>query len=70
MIHDYVKMIDQVTNFSKLHSFQYRLISSAIVLNKNLKLWNIHETGMCSNCTAELEDVIHFFINCQFAVEL
>ena len=59
--------ISKVTNFPKLRSFQYRLLHNAIVLNKQLKIWKVVESDLCSNCHKEIESKIHFFAECDSA---
>ena len=65
-----INEIYQVTNFPKYRSFQYRLVSGVLVFNKHLKCWKIKESDICSNCSACIEDTLHFFAECKFVKKL
>ena len=52
----YYKHIYQITNWSKLRSFQYRLLHHALVFNRFLFLCKIREDNKCSFCKEIKED--------------
>ena len=57
----------QITNVPKLRSFQYKLLYKAVILNDKLCKWGITQTDMCSNCQQQVENVYHFFWECNDA---
>ncbi len=50
-------------HYSKLQSFQYRIIHKIIPCNKWLHTIKIKKDKMYNFCS-EVDDMIHFFINC------
>lgn len=50
---------------TKFRDFQYRLMHNAIVTNRQLYLWKISATDLCSFCHAEMEHTLHLFIQCE-----
>ena len=62
--------IKKVTNNAKLRSFQYRLLNSTIILNKELFRWNVKKTNKCTFCLSQVETINHFFYECEHVVEL
>ena len=65
-----VALMYKTTNVPKLRSFQYRLLMNAIVTNKNLKLWKIKDTDLCSFCCREVETELHLFCGCDMVKAL
>ena len=64
------KNIYKCTNYTKLRSFQYRLLHNALVFNRQLYHWKIKNTDLCSNCNKEKETVLHFYCECEYAQKL
>lgn len=59
-----VRKVWSVTQFSKLRSFQFKLLNHAIITNVQLKIWNLRDTDLCSFCQIATEDYLHLFCNC------
>ena len=59
------KNIYKVTNIPRYRSFQYRLLSRAIITNVHLKHWNLLQTNDCSFCNKEKESYLHLFVYCE-----
>ena len=53
------------SNYVKLHSFQFRIMYNAIILNDKLKNWKIVSNDMCTLCGEHKETIIHFFCECK-----
>ena len=62
--------INRITNFSKMRSFQYRLLSCALVFNKHLYAWGLVNTNKCVNCQVEKETMEHVFYSCNTAQKI
>lgn len=61
----YCKRIWSITNYTKLRSFQYRLLMNAIITNVHLFKWKIDNiTPYCTFCMEFLETDIHLFCQC------
>ena len=58
-----------ITNNAKLRSFQFRILHSAIVLNRHLYRWRIKKSPNCSICETK-ETMIHLFWECPQTVKL
>ena len=54
----------------KFHSFQFRLLHNEIGFNKQLKLWKVKNNDWCTFCQNEQENMLHFFVQCPFIVQL
>ena len=67
---EYVSGTFKVTNVGKLRSMQYRILNNALVFNKQLFLWKIKDSDVCSNCQEKTEDLMHFFVECEYAKKL
>ena len=66
-ISEYSEMLGniyKVTNNSKLRSFQYRILHSAIILNTHLYKWNIKKSPKCYFCEIENETILHILVDC------
>ena len=57
-IQNAVKRIYSITNYSKLRSFQYRILCHGITTNIQLKRYKIKETNTCTFCHKEIETVV------------
>ena len=64
------KNIYKHTNYTKLRSFQFRLLHQALVFNKELFYWKMSNSKLCSNCNKEIENVFHFYWECEFAQQI
>ena len=53
-----------ITNISKFHSFQYRLLTNCLLLNNRLFEVKITNYDFCSFCKAHKEMYNHFFYVC------
>ena len=65
---EYVKLFHNIykcTNHTKLRSFQYRLLSNAIITNRQLYLWKIVNSELCSICKKEPETTKHLLYDCE-----
>ena len=60
------KNIKCVSVVPKLRSFQYRLLHGALVLNRQLFLWKIKSSEMCSFCDSEVETIQHLMVECRY----
>ena len=58
------KAIYHTTNVARIRSFQYRLLQSAIVTNKQLFKWKIKDNPLCTFCQEEEETILHLFVDC------
>ena len=58
------KNIYRATNYTKLRSFQYRLLHKAIILNDRLIHWGLAKSNLCNNCQCAKESTYHFFVEC------
>ena len=70
---EYEKSYDnlyKITSYTKLRSFQYRLLQNGLVTNKNLYYWKIKDDPLCTFCKAETETISHLFINCNIIARL
>ena len=59
------KQLYVTSNVPKLHSFQYRLLQHAIVLNPHLYHCGIKPTKNCSFCNMYPETLRHIFLDCE-----
>ena len=59
-----------VTNVPKLHSFQYRLMLNALVLNTHLYAWGMRSNNLCTFCNLCKESLQHLFVNCTVITQL
>ena len=59
-----------ITNNSKLRSFQFRILHSAIILNKHLFKWKLKKSDKCTFCDEQKEDAMHCFVTCKYVQEL
>ena len=59
-----------ITNVPKYRSFQYRLMSHAIITNVHLYRWKKRGMNVCSFCGLEKETYVHLFVECQQIREL
>ena len=57
--------IYKITLSSKLREFQYRLLNSALVTNKDLYKWGLKNHDRCSFCNLETETAVHLLVKCQ-----
>ena len=60
----YFTSIYSITWYTKLRSFQYRLLHYAIITNVDLFKWKIIELPKCTFCNEEDESIIHLLYNC------
>ena len=56
--------IPKVSISSKLRSFQYRLLTNAILTNNRLYYLGVKETQLCDFCKATIETCKHLFYDC------
>ena len=59
------KYIYQVTNITKYHDFQYRLLVNAIHANNKLFYWKVKPTEGCDYCDCAYQNVVHMLYDCQ-----
>ena len=63
-----------VTNIAKYRSFQYRLLTRAIITNVHLKHWGLTESNACYFCGEQKETYLHLFVTVrkwnQFGLDL
>lgn len=64
------KAIYVVTIETKLRNFQYRLLTHAIVTNRQLKLWKVKDSELCSFCGRVPETYTHLFFDCKIVRNL
>ena len=57
-----------ITNVPKLRSFQYRILSKALITNVQLKHFNIRTDNLCTFCLTETETVSHLFVDCKYVI--
>ena len=57
--------IYKITLSSKLREFQYRLLNSALITNKDLYKWGLKNHDRCSFCNLETETAVHLLVKCQ-----
>ena len=62
--------IRQISNFSKFRSFQYRLLSKALIFKNQLFRWGLTPDNKCTNCNKEKENLIHFYWSCPYAEKM
>ena len=60
----YISRIYRMTIYVKMRSFQYKVLMRAIVLNKQLKMYKIQESELCSYCNLKTENLTHIFWEC------
>ena len=64
---EYLKFIENVTKITicvKLRSFQYRVLTHALITNVQLEYYRIRQNNRCSFCDIEKETVWHLFFDC------
>ena len=54
----------KTTNYPKLRSFHYRLVTKSLTTNIHLKYYKIKENNTCSFCEKEKETLRHLFYEC------
>jgi len=59
-----------ITPYTKLRSFQYRLLQNGLITNKHLYKWKLIDTPLCSFCAQETENISHLFITCNITARL
>ena len=59
-----IKNIKAITISTKLRSFQYRMLQSAIITNVQLFRFNMTTSNLCSFCSSEAENIVHLFVEC------
>ena len=59
-----------MTTYTKLRSFQYRLLHHALITNLNLFRWKIVQSPLCTFCDLETEDIIHLLYECPIVKKL
>ena len=59
-----------MTNITKYHSFQYRLLQNAVVTNTHLQRWGMFPHNRCTFCHEQPETYNHLFIFCKYVQEL
>ena len=62
--------INYTTNFTKLRSFQFRMLHNAIIMKDRLKIWGITKDDKCELCKKDKETIIHFFMECEIAQQM
>ena len=60
-----IRNIYRVTNYPKLHSFKYRLLSKVIITNIHLCKYRIKSTSLYTFCNIEEESLFHLFYGCK-----
>ena len=65
-----VTQINKLTVITKLRSFQYRLLHSAILTNIRLYYMKIKTTQLCESCNECTETYEHLFYRCKFVKRL
>ena len=58
------RKIYMMSNFPKLRSFQYRVLTKTVYTNVTLMKWGIKKTDKCSFCDGEQETLKHLFLEC------
>ena len=53
-----------ITNIGTLHSFQYRFLHRAIILNDRAYHWRLTKSNLCSFCNEAKEKLHHIFCEC------
>ena len=69
-IEEAFKNIYRFSNYTKLRSFQFRLLHNALIFNTTLYYWKMSDTKLCTNCNKEPENVLHFYWECEWVQEL
>ena len=62
--------INKHTNYTKLRSFQFRLLHKALIFNDRLFHFKVVDSPLCTNCNKQKESVFHFFCECEYAQKL
>ena len=63
----YHRIIFRFTPDIGLRYFQYKIVNRILYLNKQLYKKRIVSNDKCSFCKKELEDIAHFFYNCEIS---
>ena len=50
-----------------LRYFQYKIVNRILYLNKQLYKMKVVSNDKCSFCKKELENIVHFFYNCEIS---
>ena len=66
----YFANLMRCTVSTKLKNFQYRLLLDKIVLNRQLYIWKIVNSDLCSWCKVQPKRTLHFFVQCPIAQSL
>ena len=61
----YILNVYKITNYPKARSFQYRLLTKALITNIKLAKWKIKSFDTCSFCNTSKESFKHLFQDCQ-----
>ena len=61
-----IYQIWQISNITKLRSFQYKLLQWAIITNIHLFKWKIITSPSCYFCQKQPESYEHLFVTCEF----
>ena len=59
-----------MTNYTKLRSFQFRLMHNALIFNRELFYWKKKDSKLCSNCNKVTETLCHFYWDCEWVQNL
>ena len=62
--------INQITISSKLRSFQYRFLMLGLITNRQLHLYKLRSTDLCTFCDCYPESLTHLFWECQLVKPL
>ena len=64
------KNLYKITNNSKLRSFQFRILHSAIITNVQLEKWKLKSNNYCSFCKTGKETVQHLLFGCEYVKQI
>lgn len=65
-----VTAIWAITNFSKLRSFQYKVLNHAVITNIHLKYWKIKDENHCTFCKNHSETLVHLLCECEYVIKI
>ena len=60
----------RISNIPSVRSFQYRLLTKALVMNTDLYRWGVKSSDMCTFCDGHKETYAHLFFDCEYAKDL
>ena len=63
MLNEFSRIL-QITNHSKLRSFQFCILHYAIITNRRLFLYKIRDNQLCYYCHIGIEKIAHLFWEC------